>query len=260
MKKLKKCHEDSDTEDDFYSCLVEEALPREYRMTKACLEAYSDDAGAAFICSTGNQDLMSTYEKVHEVQECAESADSKAEIANCLGQQFLGQNERFYANCLARNASSMSAAAVCAMAKDLTPEQQIALSCAMTTGGEPYSFAACTGGQLATREIDKCWQHGIATDDGCFGPNNEFRKFWNGVDGSLRSALGENNDLYRAFNLYKDNVLAPGPNHEFVRAANTVLNDIKNGPGPTNDIVRAGNQISNGLQSVGNAISNALGF
>lgn len=260
IQKLRQCHDDSDTENEFYSCMVEDALPPAYRLTKACLEDHSDDAGAAFICSTNNDGLMDTYKKVREVQDCAESSTTNEEIATCLGEPFLGQNERYYANCLAKNANSLSAAAVCAMAKDLTAEQQIALSCAMTTGGEPYSFAACAGGQLATREIDKCWQHGIGTEQGCFGPNNEFRKFWTGVDGTLRSALGENNELYKAFNLYKNNVLAPGPNHEFVRAANTALNDLQNGPGPNNDIVRAGNQISQGLQSVGNAVGRALGF
>lgn len=257
---LKSCRADASDEDEFMSCMVEKAMPPAYRMTKHCLEENEDDPAAALLCSTGNSDLQKKYERVKEVQSCAEDASNNAEVAECLSKPFLGSNERYYANCLAKNADSASAAVVCALAKDLTPEQQIALNCAMTTGGQPYAFAACTGGQLATREINKCWENGIATDKGCFGPNNEIRKFWNGVDGTLRTAIGENNELYKAFVLYKDNVIAPGPNHEFVRAANTVINDVRNGPGPNNDIVKAGRAIGGGLQSVGNAVGNAIGI
>lgn len=258
LNALRNCYDSASDEDEFHGCLVDKALPPAYRLTKECLRRHDDDAAAAFVCSTGNRELQHRYEQVREVQECAQDASNNAEVANCLGQPFLGQNERYYANCLARNANDLSAAVVCGLAKDLTPEQQIALSCAVKTGGQPHAFATCAGGQLAAREIDKCWQHGIGTEKGCFGPNNELNKFWNGVDGTLRNTLGPSSDLYRAFSLYKNNVLAPGPNHELVRAANTVLNDLRHGPGPGHDIVRAGNAISGGLQSVGSAVGNAL--
>jgi len=256
---LRKCHADSSDQDEFIECMVEKAMPGPYRLTQACLEEY-DDPVEAVMCSSGDEAARQKYERIRDVQECAERASDDSELAMCLGEQVLGVQERRYANCLIRNANSMAAAAICAFGGDLTPEQQIALNCAVTSGGEPMTFAACTGGQLVEREINKCWEHGIATPEGCFGPNNEIRRFWNGVDGTLRQALGSNNDLYRAFNLYKDNVLMPGPNHEMVRAANTVLGDLRNGPGPNNDLVRAGQTVSQGLQSIGNAVSNATGI
>lgn len=258
LSALKRCRSEAQNEDEFMSCMVDRAFPPAYKMTRDCLDKHPDDAGAAFVCSTGNKNLEATYNHVREVQECASQASDKVELANCVGQQGLGSNERYYANCVVTNRDSVAAAAVCGLSKDLTPEQQIALSCAMTSGGQPYAFATCAGGRLTAREIGKCWDHGIATDEGCFGPNNEIRKYWNSVDGTLRTAIGENNEFYKAFVLYKDNVLMPGPNHELVRAANTAIGDIRNGPGPNNDIVKAGQAVSGGLQSVAQAVGNAI--
>jgi hypothetical protein len=194
------------------------------------------------------------------VQKCVRKATNTIDRANCVGQQVLGDDGRYYANCLAQNRESTSAALVCALAKDLTPEQQIALNCAITTGGEPHAFAVCAAGQLTAREIDKCWKYGVATDEGCFGPNNEIRKYWNSVDGTLKHAFGENSEAYKAFTFYKNNVAAPGPGHEVVRAANTVIRDLREGPGPGNDVVQAATAISGGVQSVANAVGNALGL
>ena len=242
------------------ACMVDRAMPPEYRLTHDCLKQNPNDAGAALLCGSGNKDLQDAYQRTKQVQKCAESAQDKTDLLMCLGQQTLGQKELYYANCLANNRNNLSAAAVCALAHDLTPEQQIALGCAMQTGGQPYAFAVCTGGQLFQREVSKCWENGIATQNGCFGPNNEINKFWRGIDGTLRDALGENNDAYKTFVSVKNNSLAPGPNHDLVRAANTVLGDVRNGGlGPNNDMVKAGNAIGGGLRSVGSAIGNALG-
>lgn len=259
LNRLKNCRNGSADENEFMECLVDRAMPSSYKLTKACVSSNSDDLGAAFVCSTGNSALQDKYERVKQVQECASSASDKVDLANCVGQQVLGSNERYYANCVAHNRDA-SGAMVCALAKDLTPEQQIALNCAVTTGGEPHAYAACVGGQLTQREISKCWDYGIATDSGCFGPNNEIRKYWNTVDGSLRTALGENSVVYEAFVFYKDNVAMPGPGHEFVRAANTVIGDLKNGPGPGNDGLKAIQAVSGGIQSIATSVGNALGL
>ena len=258
---LKACKASSSSEKHLMECMVEKAMPPAYRLTRQCLEENPDDPGAALLCSSGNKNLQDSYRRVREVQTCAEDASDKTDLLMCLGRQTLGPAELYYANCLANNRDSWSAAAVCALARDLTPEQQIALNCAMQTGGQPQAFAACTGGKLLKRELTKCWENGIATENGCFGPNNEIIKFWRGVDGTLRNALGESNDMYKAFVFVKNNALAPGPNHELVKAANTALGDIRRGGlGPNNDLVKAGNALSNGLQSVGSAVGNALGI
>ncbi|MFK8399875.1 hypothetical protein M2D07_015310 [Pseudomonas sp. BGr12] len=250
MDALSQCRDESEDEDEMYQCIRDRALPPAYRTTVQCTEDHPNDDGAALICSTGRQDLEDAYRKMKKVQKCAKEHDGNGEIAMCAGQQFLGRNERYYAKCVKENLSDYSAAAACGLAKDLTPEQQIALSCAVKTGGNPKAFLICTGGQLLAREIDKCWQHGIATEDGCFGPNNDLRKFADGIDDRMRTALGENSEVYKAYKLYKDNVLLPGPTNDGVKALNTALNDLQHGPGENNDIVKAGNDLKKLIPSV----------
>lgn len=250
MGALTECRDESGGEDEMYRCIRDRALPPAYRVTEQCLQDHPDDDGEALICSTGREDLKDGYAKMRKVQECAKKHKKNSDIAICAGDQFLGDNERYYAKCAKDNMTDYSAAAACGLSKDLTPEQQIALSCAVKTGGNPKAFLICTGGQLLAREIDKCWKYGVATDDGCFGPNNDLRKFADGIDSRMKTALGENSEVYKAYKLYKDNVLLPGPSHDGVKAFNTALNDLQHGPGQNNDIVKAGNELGKLIPTV----------
>ncbi|WP_139236208.1 hypothetical protein [Pseudomonas sp. NFACC06-1] len=250
LEVAEECRNEAADEDEMYQCLVNRALPRAYRTTAECMDLHQDDSGAATVCSIGKPDLEAAYKKMKKIQECSKQYDTKDDIALCAGKEFLGKNELYYAKCLKKNKTDFGAAAACGLAKDLTPEQQIAVSCAVKTGGVPKLFLICAGGQLLAREVDKCWEYGIATADGCFGPNNDIRKFVDNIDGTMRTALGENSEVYKAFKLYKDNVLMPGPNHEMVKAFNTALGDMRNGLGENNDLVKAGKAISRVIPSV----------
>ena len=163
----------------------------------------------------------------------------------------MGGRERRWVECISANQSNTTSALLCGLSQDMTPEQQVAVACAAKTGGEPRAFAVCTGGQLMAREIDKCWNGGIGTQQGCFGPNKEIYKYWNSMDGALRQALGPSNDLYKTFVFFKNNLFVPSASHDLVRAANTAMNDLRNGPGPNNDVVKAVNVVVQGLQSIG---------
>lgn len=241
---LQACYDPSSSQDDFSSCMVERAFPPEYRLTKQCLEDHDDEPLDALVCSNNNPQLSRNFEKFKKVKECFEQEGrNEQQIAVCAGNQFLGENERYYVSCVANNPDSYGRMAVCALGKNLNPEWQIAASCAVETGGQPYAFAVCTGGQLMAREIGKCLQHGIATDQGCFGPNNEYVKTVRGLDEAAKHAFGENSVVYQAYHWYSNNVMAPGPNHEVVKAVNTVLHDVTNGPGPNNDIIRLVNKL-----------------
>jgi hypothetical protein len=239
---------------DFYRCVTDQALPDEYRITIECVDNNRSDPGRALVCSSGREDLMDAYDRYKEVQKCSAASRNNWEVANCIGQQVLGPDEQYYLSCVTRNQGDYKTAAVCALAKDLTPEQQIALSCAISTGGQPYAFAACTGGQLLTRELDKCWQNGIGTANGCFGPNNEYVRFINGIDDQARNLMGENSEAYRAWKFWQNNVLTPGPNHEVIRFLNNGISDLRDGPGPNNEIVRFGNALGDAVQSVGSIL------
>lgn len=241
---LRNCTRTSSDRDGFYGCVVAKAMPREYRMTKRCLDDNPDDPGLALLCSTGRSDLEDAYGKFKEVEECTETAGSdRYAVAQCIGDTTLDENERYYLGCVTKNQGDLKTAAVCALAKDLNPEQQIALSCAIASAGEPTTFATCTGGQLLERGLDKCLDYGIATNRGCFGSNNEYRRFLSGVDDQMRRTFGTSSVAYQAYQAWQNDVLAPGPNHEVVKALNNGLNDIRNGPGPDNEIVKAGNAV-----------------
>ena len=138
---VKRCWQPNVSRDDFFGCLVENGMPNEYRLSRACLQKYPNDGGAALICTSGRQDLMREYQRLREVKMCVDQGDrSTTYVANCLGKQFLGENERYYLACVTDNDGDLAKAAVCGVAKGLNPEQQIALACAVSTGGQPYAF------------------------------------------------------------------------------------------------------------------------
>lgn len=247
---LQECMNDNSSQGAFQRCVIGHALPKEYRITQDCLERYPN-AEQAFICSTGRQDIAEAYNRFQAVRECADHAEDNYEIADCIGSQTLGQREQYYLGCITKNKGDLKTGAVCALTPTLTPEQQIALGCAIATGGEPTAFATCTGGQLFEREITKCWEHGIATEKGCFGPNNEYRKFLSRIDDQMGRTFGRNSVAYQAYQTWQNNVLAPGPNHEVIKFLNNGIGDMQHGPGPNNEFVKAGNAIGGAVQSVG---------
>lgn len=257
---LKKCKQNALSQNEFFSCMTESALPKEYRVVKECINKNQADHARAAVCSIGRKDLLQAYDRALEVHRCARDADDDGDVALCLGTQILGRRELHYARCLNNNRTDYIQAAVCGLSQDLSPEQQIAISCAMKTGMNPKAYAACTGGQLLEREVNKCWANGIGTETGCFGPNNELRRYVNSVDGTVKQTLGESNDLYKLFKRYKDDVLAPGPTHDFIKAINTAQRDLKHGPGENNDLVKVSNAVGGMAQSVGETVGGMFGF
>lgn len=112
----------------------------------------------------------------------------------------------------------------------MNPETQIIVSCAVATGGEPYSFASCAGGQLTARELDKCLTSGVGGDSGCFGRNNDIVRALNGTGQWLAGQFGPNNDLVRTWNSTVNDIRqGPGPNHEARRVIRNVGNEISRG-------------------------------
>jgi tetratricopeptide (TPR) repeat protein len=253
LAQLQQCKESTPSNDAFYQCVVSQALPSDYRIAQACLSQNQQDRGRALICSTQRQDLINGYDTFRSIQSCAKKQDNWA-VAQCMGKQVLDSNEQYYLECVTANRGQLDSAAVCALAKNLTPEQQIALSCALSTGGQPHAFVVCTGGRLLERELEKCWQNGIHTENGCFGPNNEYYKLMDRIDDAAKHLMGDNSDAYKAWKLWKNNVLAPGPNGEVVKFINDGIHDVREGPGENNEIVKFGNAIGGAIQGIGNAL------
>lgn len=100
--------------------------------------------------------------------------------AGCAAQQYVpmalpGDLGRL-AECSVQSSGDPLGTGVCMVDTGLNPTQQIILQCAATTGGEPLSFATCSGGRLALKEFIQCKDVRFAQDK-CFGENNEIRKF-----------------------------------------------------------------------------------
>ncbi|WP_135213164.1 hypothetical protein [Vitreimonas flagellata] len=189
----------------------------------ACYETYGENWDAYPLC----------------MAEQNMSNDS-ARLLSCVRQQAQQGQVTFFGTAICYGASQIQ----------LTPEQQIAIECAATSGGDPMVFAGCAGGQLTARELNKCFTHGVG-GSGCFGPNNEIVRALRNVGVNLNDAFGPNNDVVRTWNNAVNDIQhGPGPNNTAVQVITTISNDIANGPGPNNDIVRAIDNVVPGFSSI----------
>ncbi len=258
---LQACLSSSNSREDFAACVAQRALPQQYRISAQCAQANREDGGRALACSTGNPEILNAYDRIKRIKGCTdESGGGEYAGAPCIGDETLSSDDRYYLSCITKNHGDFRASAMCSLAKDLTPEQQIALSCGVSSGGEPHAFAACTGGQLLSRELDKCWDHGIGTDDGCFGPNNDIRKFLESADDVIRNAAGEHSVVYQAYSTLTKDVLDSDASRDVVKILNDGLGDLKDGPGPSNTVVQVTQALSDAGGGVLQSIADGLGF
>ncbi|KYH05885.1 hypothetical protein A1704_12390 [Chryseobacterium cucumeris] len=124
---------------------------------------------------------------------------------------------------------SFMGTAVCygASKLNLNTEAQIAVECAVSTGGQPYAFAGCAGGQLTYRELNKCLTNGVGGDNGCFGKNNTIVKGLNQIGDALKGQFGPNNDIVKTWNTtVHDLQYGPGKNHEAVKVVRNISNEL----------------------------------
>ena len=143
---------------------------------------------------------------------------------------------------------SVTGTAVCygLSSLNLNPETLIILQCAATSGGNPYVFAGCAGGQLVTRELDKCFTNGVGGSNGCFGENNEIVRGLAAIGRSLDLEFGPGNDFTRNWNnAVRDITQGPGQNHEAVKAFRDVGNEMDRAARNANaEVARAATNVS----------------
>jgi hypothetical protein len=193
----------------------------------SCVATEESAAGAAACVLKDRPELQSA----HEAYECVSGgADAAALIANCSGGT-VSQNAKDVARCVSKFGGDNSKLVGCAAASLLPPEWgplaecaatsegavglalciaapsmneewRIAAECASSTGGEPATFASCTGGRLTMLELQKCLTGEIGKD--CFGPDNTIIAAFSAVGNDLsnclngQACLGPNNDLVKA--------------------------------------------------------------
>ena len=215
-----------------------------------------NDYVEAYFCSTNDEQNRHAYEELKQVRQCSENARDANQLALCIGTPALSPKQRYFLGCVQNNQGDMAGVAVCGLSHDLTPEQTVALSCAVTAApAGPHVYAACVGGRIAAVEFQKCWQGGIAVEGGCFGPNSEFRKLARSLDGYAKRAMGENSIAYKSFSKIEDLSL-PGPNNDVVRSTNNSIDNMRKGSiSPNNEIVKFANGIGEGLNSVSQGVT-----
>lgn len=218
------------------------------------LQCATQDNGSALDIATcmGEQHLG---QRERAIAKCGMEADGKAEILACIGGQYLGSNERRYVECAVQNHFDLAGTAVCSLTDKLNPEMQIAVGCAVASGGEPMTFAGCTAGRLGARELEKCWRNGIGGDDGCYGKNNTIRKFYEGVDSRMRQILGPNSAAYMAFVAMTPQ--SPESMKAFAGFVNDGVKSLQNDPLMVGQYVKAAGAVSDGFTSVGRVIGDA---
>ncbi len=194
-----------------------------------------------------------------KLAQCLSKAKSNFERVNCAADGRIGKNEQEalrLANCAAGSSSYVGMAA-CAAGADITFEQQIFLDCATSASAGPQAYGACVGGRLAAKELEKCFDKGIGSED-CFGENNFFRQSIENIRRETCNAVGNDLAVCSALSFVVDNAIMPGKNHEIVKYFDTALFDIKNGPGPNNEFRKAGKIIEDIVNNPGGKIQEGL--
>lgn len=225
----------------FGECMVRAMVGQRERAAYDCTRS-STDRSALAICMVGVMGGERERQIASQLANCRQQYGADySRYPLCMASGAVpGEAGRLLA-CVQQQGGNVSVmgTATCYGAEklQLNPELQIAVQCAVTTGGEPYSFAACTGGQLTAREIDKCFTGGIGTSSGCFGPNNDIVKALQSAGTLLQNQFGPNNDLVKTWNTaYRDLTQGPGPNNFVVQSFRNVGNEVGRTFGPNNDI------------------------
>lgn len=197
----------------------------------ACLRANAKDPLACvdneqvkqgrrlYNCATSARDAASLIEgcgegigdpKARQAAACLVRANGdRQQMANCAAQAVLPGELGRLAGCAATSQGPTSFA-LCAAAPNMNEELRIAAECAVSSGGEPISFATCAGGRLTVRELTKCLNGQIGKD--CFGENNTIVKYYRSLFEDYKKIFGgelpENNDLIKGFRAVNEAVLS----------------------------------------------------
>ena len=233
----------NDDRDEFMDCMVPKMMTRDQVRAYVCMRRANGDDLTLTSCLAGT--LMGENERKAMNQAVAcyqENGGDAQKIPLCMASQNFDPQTSRAAACVAKQAqqgsASMWGVAGCAAgaALKLNPELTVAAECAMSSGGQPYVFAACTGGRLTVMELNKCFTVGVG-GSGCFGENNEITKGLRALGVDLNKIAGPNGFVLQTWNNAVNDIQhGPGPNNEFNKAVRTINNDLQNGLGPNNDI------------------------
>jgi uncharacterized protein len=162
----------------------------------ACVSSAKDASTAALNCADAL--LPGLDDKTRQALSCITTASGdETALATCAAVSVLPKDAARLVGC-ASSSEGLTEFAVCAVAPAVNEEWRIAAECAVQSGGQPYAFAGCAATRLTVRELTKCFNGQIGTEQGCFGPNNTIVKYYTDA--------------------FKDLIEGPGPNNEVIKA------------------------------------------
>jgi hypothetical protein len=182
-----------------------------------CVQSRGSAGSLIANCTNGIVD-----QKSQQAIDCVSKAGGdRTALAACAASALLPGEGGRLAACAAASQGATSFA-ICAVSPSINEEWRIAAECAATSGGEPISFAGCTGGRLTVRELTKCIGGKIGED--CFGPNNTIRKYYENLFNDLTHGPGPNNEIVKAIKVVGDTIhqVGDGINH----AANELAKEV----------------------------------
>lgn len=231
LEKAEECHARAgDDPDEMFLCGVEMAMGTKERAAAECVRSAEDEIDAG-LCLLGSQLPAGQRESVQSVADCYKvNGTDWSEYPMCMAEKQAGPQTARLINCARQQLQQGQqpdywTLGYCAFGNAFfnpNAESAITIQCAIATRGQPAPFAACAGGQLLYRELDKCLKDGIGGDHGCFGKNNSLTKAYDRIEDELRHALGANSVAFKAWEAARLNM----DPHKMAEAARKVREEL----------------------------------
>ena len=226
----------------FGDCMVRQMVGQRERAAYDCARSGGDENAVA-LCMVGVFGGANERAAAQAISQCyAQFGEQWSQYPLCMANGSVGGDAGKLLACVQQQGGSgdvtlLGTAACYGAGKfDLNPEMQIIAGCAAASGGEPYSFAGCAGGQLTARELDKCLTGGVGGANGCFGPNNTIIRGLRDTGNFFRQEFGPTNTIVQTWNGAVNGLTqAPGPNNTAVKTLRNVANEVGRG---TNNVAR----------------------
>lgn len=214
-----RCMRNGGTTTDMGTCMLIETLGSNERnaldTARTCYAQHGSDWNKYPLCAIANS--IQFDEKTTRALQCLQESAKSGQGFDYLG---LG---------------------VCYAGPELTAgmnqESLVAMQCAMSSGGDPMTFAGCTGGQLTAIELNKCFTHGIG-GNGCFGDGNTLVATVNNITDEMSRQFGPNSVPVVAWN-----AVAMGTGAVTAEAEKVVSNSVR-------ELEKAGRNIEKEVRKV----------
>lgn len=200
----------------FFRCIIAASLPEKQKAIFDCASKGGSSKEKIVLCLMASGLDNNQKAQVAQVQTCyAKHGANWNAYPVCLASANADPTIAHALSCMKQNATQgkqpdLASLAVCVAGPSLlgtlnpNAESQVAIDCAMKSGGDPEAFVVCTGGTLLGNELQKCVTNGFG-GSGCFGTGNTLTKVYDEIDNGIRQAFGDNSIAFKAWQLARLN-------------------------------------------------------